>query len=126
MIALNIKGTNKSPSVTCVAENGFIEISGMSYAEDAFAFYEPIFNWLNDYLKIIAPVTEFNMKVKYFNTSSVKCIFDIMEVLSTWSKQGHKVKINWYYDSEDEEMKDTGENFGNILGLPVSLVEEVS
>jgi hypothetical protein len=63
------------------------------------------------------------MKIRYFNTSSVKCLFDLLEMFSNLSKSGNKVNINWYYDQEDEEMRDTGENFSNILNCEFQLMQ---
>ena len=117
-----IAGTTKSPDIKLDAKEGLIELSGMSYAEDTFVFYEPIFDWINDYARKPSAETTLNMKVKYFNTSSIKCMFDILEAVANIGKEGHKTTINWFYDEEDEEMKDCGENFSNILNFPFNIL----
>ncbi len=114
---------SKTPLVFCDGDLGTVELAGMSYSEDTFVFYEPIFNWINEYLQNPNEVTNFNMKIRYFNTSSVKCLFDLLEMFSNLSKSGKKVNINWYYDQEDEEMRDTGENFSNILNCEFQLMQ---
>jgi len=123
MEPLFIEATQKTPAVNFDAESGLIELYGMSYSEDTFAFYEPLFKWINEYVKNPVELTNFNMKIKYFNTSSVKCLFDILEIFTNLSKSGKKVNINWFYDEEDEEMRDTGENFSNILNCNFKLVQ---
>jgi len=125
MEPITIAGTTKSPDVKLDANEGLIELSGMSYAEDTFVFYEPIFDWINTYARNPAAHTTLNMKVKYFNTSSIKCMFDILEAVANIGKEGHKTTINWYYDEEDEEMKDTGENFSHILNFPFNVMVQV-
>ena len=50
-------------------------------------------------------------------------MFDLLEMFSNLSKSGKKVNINWYYDQEDEEMRDTGENFSNILNCEFQLMQ---
>ncbi|MEY3417256.1 MAG: hypothetical protein RL711_433 [Bacteroidota bacterium] len=121
MKPLFIPATAKTPLVNCDFDMGMVELSGMSYSEDTFGFYEPVFLWLNEYVLQPNEETNFNMKIKYFNTSSVKCLFDILEVFTNLSKSGKKVHINWYYDKEDEEMRDTGENFSSILNCDFTL-----
>ena len=123
MKPLNIVATSKTPLVFSDGDLGTVELAGMSYSEDTFVFYEPIFNWINEYLQNPNEVTNFNMKIRYFNTSSVKCLFDLLEMFSNLSKSGNKVNINWYYDQEDEEMRDTGENFSNILNCEFQLMQ---
>lgn len=123
MKPIHFPATSKTPLVICNYEQGLVEISGMSFSEDTFGFYEPVFSWINEYVKNPQEITNFNMKIKYFNTSSVKCLFDILELFTNLSKSGEKVHINWYYDKEDEEMKDTGSNFSNILNCDFVLTE---
>lgn len=123
MKPLTIEATSKTPAVKFDKDSGIIEISGMSYSEDTFAFYEPIFAWINEYIQNPNVLTNFNMKIKYFNTSSVKCLFDILEIFSKLSKSGKNVNINWFYEEEDEEMKDTGENFSHILNCEFKIMQ---
>lgn len=123
MKPLTIEATSKTPAVKFDKDSGIIEISGMSYSEDTFAFYEPIFAWINEYIQNPNALTNFNMKIKYFNTSSVKCLFDILEIFSKLSKSGKNVNINWFYEEEDEEMKDTGENFSHILNCEFKIMQ---
>jgi hypothetical protein len=123
MKPLFIPETTKTPLVNCNSDLGLIELSGMSYSEDNFAFYEPVFLWLNEYVLLPNVETNFNMKIRYFNTSAVKCLFDILEIFTNLSKSGKKVNINWYYDEEDEEMRDTGENFSSILNCDFTLIQ---
>ena len=121
MKPLIIEATSKTPAVKLDYETGIIELAGMSYSEDTFAFYEPIFAWINEYIQDPNTFTNFNMKIKYFNTSSVKCLFDILEIFAKLSKSGKNVNINWFYDEEDDEMRDTGQNFSHILNAEFKL-----
>ena len=122
MEKLNISGTNKTPTVICDADLGLIEFDGMSYSEDNILFYEPVFNWLNEYLKNPKEVTNFNMKIRYLNSSAVKCIFDMLELLTNLSKKGKVVHINWHFEEEDEEMKESGKNYSNLFNHEFNLI----
>ena len=45
---LNIKGTEDSPEVVMDFQKGFIRISGTSWLEDAYGFYEPLYQWVSE------------------------------------------------------------------------------
>jgi hypothetical protein len=124
MKPLFIPETPKTPLVNCNCELGMIELSGMSYSEDTFAFYEPVFLWLNKYALQPHEETNFNMKIKYFNTGAVKCLFDILEIFSKLSQQGNKVNVNWFYDVNDKELLASGEDYSAMLGYPFNMIEE--
>ena len=89
------------------AKNVF-EISGNSFPPNAMEFYEPIVDWVRNFLsvEIKDPIT-INFKVNYYNTSSSKYIFKILELFHEHNIKTHNVKLNWYsYESEDELYED--------------------
>ncbi len=89
------------------ARNVF-EISGNSFPPNAMEFYEPIIDWVKDYLTLDVkdPIT-IDFKVNYYNTSSSKYIFKILELFHEHNLETQNVKINWYsYDIEDELYED--------------------
>ncbi|MFK7952088.1 MAG: DUF1987 domain-containing protein, partial [Ekhidna sp.] len=58
-----------------------------------------------------------NFAFEYFNTSSSKCLFDLLKRLARYKTQGADVIINWFYEEEDEDMKEAGEDYEDILGV---------
>ena len=119
---LNIKGTEDSPTILFNKTKGSLSISGRSLPEDAFNFYEPIFEWLKNYFSSSAAETIFTFNLEYFNTSSAKQIFKIINYLSEHSKK-NKVSVIWQYDSGDKDMLSSGERFSKLTGLPIKLIQ---
>ncbi|PWJ41863.1 DUF1987 domain-containing protein [Sediminitomix flava] len=103
-----------SPKVSFLASKGLLEISGNSYQEGTPEFYEPIFQWLDTYLDQPGKELQFNFRMSYFNTSSSKCFYKIIEKLKNYdaSDKG-KVEVNWYYKDDDEDMYETGMDYLN-------------
>ena len=64
-----------------------------------------------------------NIQLEYFNTSSSKCILDIFKKLELIYKKGSKVQINWYYEEDDEDMFEAGEDYQSIINIPFSMIE---
>jgi hypothetical protein len=51
----------------------------------------------------------------YFNSSSAKAIMLLLEKLDELAARNVSVTINWYYDEEDDTMRELGAEFGEDL-----------
>jgi hypothetical protein len=118
---LVIAGTKTTPSVMFDAETGKLEISGQSYPESALGFYQPIMDWLSEYFKTRQQAS-LSFRLLYFNTSSSKCILNILRVLEKAHSEGKKVEVNWYHNEADEQMQETGEEFAEHLTMPFKVI----
>lgn len=123
MTPLICESTPKTPDIAFDSVTGIFEIKGMSCAEHALDFYKPIFDWLDEYSANPRPVTILNVKLKYFNTSSAKCLLQLLERIGNIKENGFDVQIYWFYNKDDEQMITDGENYSVILGLPIKLIE---
>ncbi|HCC29606.1 MAG TPA: nuclear pore complex subunit [Marinilabiliales bacterium] len=118
-----IAGTPKTPTVHFDNEKGKIEIKGRSIPENSIEFYKPLVDWLEAYLSKPAQLTEVNIQLEYFNTSSSKCILDVFKKLEAIYKSGNEVVINWHYEEDDEDMLEAGEDYQSIIKIPFKMVE---
>ncbi|HKL37702.1 MAG TPA: DUF1987 domain-containing protein [Bacteroidales bacterium] len=125
MESISIEGTTKTPSVKLNPESGVIEIKGRSIPENSIEFYRPIIEWLDEYAKNPNKNTTVNVQLEYFNTSSSKCILDIFKKLESLKKARNEVKINWYYEEDDEDMLESGEDYESIIRVPFKMIEIV-
>lgn len=125
METLTIPGTPKTPTVDMNVESGVIEIKGRSIPENSIDFYRPVVEWLEKYAESPAPETKVNIQLEYFNTSSSKCILDVFKKLEqVYKKNGDKgVSISWFYEEDDEDMLEAGEDYQSILKIPFKMVE---
>jgi len=121
MDTINIEPSVKTPKIVFDAGSGVLEIEGRSIPENSTEFYKPIFEWLDSYIDTPGSNTEFNFKLEYFNTSSSKCILDVLRKLEKLHKNGNAVVVNWYYEEDDEDMKEAGENYQRIVTVPIEL-----
>jgi hypothetical protein len=113
---LKIAATDRSPEVDFDFENNRLKLKGESYPEDVAAFYGPLFEALDEYLASVHDGScLFDFELIYFNSSSAKAIMSILEKLDETAAAGATVTINWYYDEEDDTMKELGEEFGEDL-----------
>lgn len=124
MDLIKIQATESTPFVLLDAANRRIELAGRSIPEDASAFYFPILDWLEKYIKESPGKTSFTFYLEYINSISQKMLIDIFLKASALRNAGTEIEILWYYDEEDEEMYDEGNVFKNKLGLPIQLIEK--
>jgi hypothetical protein len=125
MDSLLIEGTAKTPTVKFDAKQGLIEIKGRSIPENSIEFYKPLVDWLDSYAKEPQKQTKVNIQLEYFNTSSSKCILDVFKKLEAIHKASNEVVINWYYEEDDEDMLEAGEDYESIIRVPFKMIEIV-
>ena len=125
MDSISIEGTPKTPTINLNAGTGIVEIKGRSIPENSIEFYRPIVEWLDDYAKEPLELTTVNIQLEYFNTSSSKCILDVFKKLEAIKKAKNEVIINWYYEEDDEDMLEAGEDYESIIRIPFKMIEIV-
>lgn len=121
---LNIEETNYTPAIDFDFENGVLNFSGKSYPENAFDFYKTIKDWLKEYLEENSnEKTVLNLELTYLNSSSLKAYFDIFDILENAQNNGKDIEVNWIYESDDDIIEETGEDFvADFEGLDIKLM----
>jgi|GEM_PF-1815196 len=182
-----IEKTSKTPTVNFNFEENYLEISGVSIPEDAESFYEPLMQWVMDYIENKkGEKTKFILRLIYFNTSTADYLVNMLKSLKQLKdgyeeeednelsqqaqdsldkaalaseqhflelkkeeedhhKNGqdkykeenedeededefendeieidHPLQVEWHYEEEDEDMRETGTHFESIIDLPFS------
>ena len=100
-----------------------MEIKGRSIPENSIEFYKPIVESLEKYGSKPQGVTTVNIQLEYFNTSSSKCILDVFKKLESIHKSGNQLVINWYYEQDDEDMLEAGEDYQAIINVPFKMIQ---
>ena len=119
---LFIEGTLRTPSILLEADKGKIEFSGRSIPENSIEFYKPVVEWVDKYLEEPNDRTTILIKLEYFNTSSSKSLYEIFKKFEGVFKSGKNVLVRWFYEQEDEDMQESGEDFRDILKIPFELI----
>ncbi|MBR4266386.1 MAG: DUF1987 domain-containing protein [Bacteroidales bacterium] len=119
---LDIPASFDTPEVLLDAQLGIFKIKGNSYPENPVDFYTPVHEWFTEYAKSPLPKTEFQIHFKYFSTSSTQIFFDIFRILEDIKRTGKEVSIKWFYDSENEEIKENGETYSTLFYVPFEMI----
>ncbi len=124
MEILKIPATNNTPSINFDHLTGVLGITGRSFPEDAFAFYDELFRWAEMYAEMPLKETFIVVNMDLINASSLKCINKLSSILKEVETKGLMVNMQWIFHDEDIETKVLGESFSAFAELPVEIIPE--
>jgi len=113
MNILFLEPTKDTPKIMLNKRDGIFELAGRSILEDANSFYDPIVEWLNTYAQQPNPSTIFAFKLNYFNSSTSKMIYILLNVL----KDIKGAQVEWCYNSGDDDILEAGQEFEEELEM---------
>ena len=118
---LQIEKTRYTPFIHL--SEGDIRFEGRSVLSDPYDLYQPVYEWIKEYIHNNPPDTLIDLKFEYINTSSMKWVFEILRTFLEEPSLKEKLKINWYYEEDDEDMKELGEILRSFLNSSFHLIE---
>ena len=132
MERLYFSRTNSAPEILFSLEENIFSITGTSRPEDVRSLYYPVIDWLKRLVDNMLNGNHYNFSsenpfklkidLSYFNSSSAKFLFDIFSELKNLSSSGIPVIVEWYYDNDDPELKEAGEDMAAMAEMTFKYV----
>jgi hypothetical protein len=122
---LKIEGSQSTPAISSDYAAGVLEMRGDSYPENSFELFSPVLDWIEAYLRDGDRPLTLNLQLLYLNTSSVKAMMDIFDILEEAHGKGRKVAVNWYYDEQNERVAELAEEFKEDCTFPFNVTSTV-
>ena len=122
---LIIESTQSTPSIMTDFREGTVEMRGDSYPENSFELFSPAMRWIEEYLAQAGRPLTLNLHLLYLNTSSVKAMMDIFDILEEAHQAGGRVTVNWYYDEQNERVAELAEEFKEDCSFPFHITSQV-
>jgi hypothetical protein len=105
--SLILEETPKTPHIELNPFTGDFIFSGRSIPENAAKVYEPVLNWVTEYIKQARPTTNLRLNMDYFNTSSSLWLAKILKVLVRINEPDYVLIIHLYLPLEEfDDMKE--------------------
>lgn len=120
---LKIKGTDDTPEVILDSVNSIFSFKGISIPENTEEFYSPIISWIKQYSENPNKNNNITFKLFYYNSTSTLLFTKILKLFELIQKNGNNVKVEWFYNPNDETVKEDGEEFANYFSMPFKLTE---
>lgn len=124
MNVLNIEGSQSTPHISADWDRGCLAMQGDSYPENSFEFFGPVIEWIERYLKESEESLYLELRLVYMNTSSVKAMMDIFDLLEDAHGSGRQVSVNWYYDPRNERVLDLADEFREDCSFPFEIAAD--
>jgi hypothetical protein len=121
MLDLNIPGSASTPAIISNSADGSLVMRGDSYPENSFEMFDPVIRWVEQHLEATGAL-KLELELLYLNTSSIKAMMDIFDVLETAHGRGHQVLVNWYFDQGNERVAELAEEFREDCTFPFHVI----
>ena len=124
-VRIVIEGTPKTPSMMLDLSEGVLAIKGRSIPENSIEFYAPLEDWLDKFSKTGPRAMVVHVFLQELDTSSSKSMLDVFEKLERIHVRDlSSVTINWYYEEDDEDMLEAGEDYrAQVPAVPFNLLK---
>jgi len=119
------KGTLKTPFVALKDKILYIQGNSKLVNGNAVNFYNPLVEKAET-LALDGKIDVVNVMLKKFNISSA---YNIKILLETILNGAHKYdstnlpRVNWYYEKNDESIKEAGEDYAGLVSFPFKFIE---
>ncbi len=117
-----VKPTKVTPGVKLMPAREYLVIKGRSSPSDALGFYRDVYQSVAEYQALGKKSLTVCFQFEYFNTSSAKCIFNLLKLLDTIENDGVNIQVKWYYEDGDDDMFEVGEDFSSFFDLSFNLI----
>ncbi len=122
MESLDLPQTRTTPRVSFAPQTRTLTLQGESYPENSFQFFEPILAWVDGYLGERREAITIAVNMPYMNSSSTKCMLDLLDRFEDAWRHGQPVLMHWYYDPDNGRALELAEEFREEVSFPFETV----
>ena len=122
MEKLKLEGSFQSPAILLDANKGIFDFRGICFLTNAYEFFMPVLDWLNEYEKNLNSSSKFTFDFSYINTASQKMLFEVLKKLGKFAEKGHPVTIEWFYEDNDDDLKSLGDDLLCLINVPYKII----
>lgn len=122
-----IPSTGSTPEIISNWAAGRLVMRGDSYPENSFEFFQPVIDWVERFLVEAGRPLQVDLFLLYLNTSSIRSLMEILDLLEAAHRSDKPVRVSWYYDQENERLAELAEEFKEDCTFPfhiLTLAEE--
>jgi len=134
MKIIDLEKTEKTPEIILDSSKRVFRISGNCLPENIRILSREVLDKLDAfYSEQLADaeserdkgVFRVIFRLGYFNSASAKFIADLIILSADYAKKGLNLKIYWYYDEDDHDMLEAGEEMSQLVSVSMEFVAVV-
>lgn len=120
---LFIAASQSSPAVEADWSTGILKMSGESYPENTYDLFDQVIAWIARFLSQSSRPILIELRLSYLNTSSIRAMIDIFDLLQDAHDGSKSVEVNWYFDSRNPRASELGQEFKEDYSFPFLIAE---
>lgn len=121
---IDIGATASTPGIRSDAATGVLRMAGDSYPENSFELFGPVIAWVEEFLAIETAPLRLELRLLYLNTSSIRAMMDIFDLLQSAHDKGRSVGVQWFYDPANERVRDLAEEFAEDCSFTFEILAD--
>lgn len=114
MKKLFIESTNSTPLVDFDPQTNVLLMQGVCLPHEPIILFKKIVEYTYEYIETNPDSLIINVKMEFLNTSSSKLFLELLKIISANIKN---VTVNWYYDEDDEDIFEFGNDLKSLLPI---------
>jgi hypothetical protein len=124
MDIFTLEATHLVPTINLNPQTGQFKISGrlISISGNEYLYFRPLIDWADQYIKDAAPETIFEIDLEYCSSGGIKFLFQLFKIFEKLHAGGEKIVINWHYYTDDDDSKEKGYQFQELIAVPFQLI----
>ncbi|MFG6175687.1 biofilm regulation phosphoprotein SiaC [Halomonas sp. THAF12] len=119
---LNLSGSPSTPAIQSDWQSGRLAMQGDSYPENSYELFSQVIEWVEAFLEQESRPLTLVLELVYLNTSSVKAMMDIFDLLEEAHEGGRVVGVEWRYDPRNERIAELAEEFKEDCSYPFAIL----
>lgn len=124
MTELDVVASQSTPGIRTDAAAGVLYMDGDSFPENAYELFAPVIGWVERYLSDGSAPLRLDLRLVYLNTSSVRGMLDVLDLLEAAHEQGRQVSLRWFYHPDNERVAELAEEFAEDYTFPFAILAD--
>lgn len=112
------------PAIRADWEAGIVSMRGDSYPENSFELFQPLIEWVTQYLNTAGRPLHLELELVYINTSSIRAMMDIFDLMETAHQQGVQTSVRWTYEAANERVGELAGEFREDCTFPFEITSK--
>ncbi|QTP61180.1 DUF1987 domain-containing protein [Billgrantia antri] len=121
MSDIDIAGNESTPTIRSDWQAGLLAMQGDSYPENSYELFDNVIRWVRHFLDSEQRPLHLELALVYLNTSSVKAMMDIFDLLEDAFETGRQVSVTWHYDARNERIAELADEFREDCSYPFAI-----
>ncbi|WP_275951361.1 biofilm regulation phosphoprotein SiaC [Billgrantia antri] len=118
---IDIAGNESTPTIRSDWQAGLLAMQGDSYPENSYELFDNVIRWVRHFLDSEQRPLHLELALVYLNTSSVKAMMDIFDLLEDAFETGRQVSVTWHYDARNERIAELADEFREDCSYPFAI-----